>query len=62
VTEKRLPVPLTETEHTEIKVKAAVLGLSMAEVARRLLRGWVRGDVELPACDGERIVERINNG
>ena len=62
---KRLPVPLTEAEHMEIKVKAAVLGLPMAEVARRLLRGWLRGEVDLPiysgdVFDGGRIVERTD--
>jgi len=64
--EKRLPVPLTDSEHMEIKIKAAVLGLPMAEVARRLLRGWLRGDVDLPiysgdVFDGGRITERTEH-
>lgn len=52
--DKRLPVPLTEAEHTRIKVKAAREGLPMAEIARRLLHAWLQGDLSLPAGEREQ--------
>lgn len=41
----RLSVPLTDEQHTAIKVKAARVGLTQAEIARRLLFAWLAGDV-----------------
>ena len=49
----RLSVPLTDEQHTAIKIKAAQAGLPQAEVARRLLLAWLRGDVELSDKPGE---------
>ena len=40
----RLSVPLTQEQHKAIKVKAAQVGLPQAEVARRLLLAWERGE------------------
>ncbi|NIM52236.1 MAG: hypothetical protein GTO22_23830 [Gemmatimonadales bacterium] len=45
----RLSVPLTDQQHTAIKVKAAQVGLAQAEVARRLLLAWLAGELDLPA-------------
>jgi len=53
----RLSVPLTDEQHTAIKVKAAQVGLTQAEVARRLLFAWL-GKIELTA---NRDVEQINH-
>jgi len=63
---KRLSVPLDDNQHLEIKVKAAVTGLPQAEIARRLLLAWLRGEIALPiysgdVFDGGRLVERNNN-
>ena len=63
---KRLSVPLENNQHLEIKVKAAVTGLPQAEIARRLLLGWLNGDIALPiysgdVFDGGRVVERNND-
>ena len=59
---KRLSVPLEDNQHLEIKVKAAVTGLPQAEIARRLLLAWLRGDIILPiysgdVLDGGRVVK-----
>lgn len=40
----RLSVPLTDEQHKAIKVKAAQADLPQAEVARRLLLAWERGE------------------
>jgi hypothetical protein len=45
---KRLPIPLTDEQHRAIKVKAAQAGLAAAEIARRFLLAWLRGEIELP--------------
>ena len=42
----RLSVPLTDEQHTAIKIKAAQAGLPQAEVARRLLLAWLYDDIE----------------
>ena len=44
----RLSVPLTIDQHAAIRRKAGALGVPQAEVARRLLLAWVRGEVEMP--------------
>ena len=59
---KRLSVPLEDNQHLEIKVKAAVTGLPQAVIARRLLLGWLNGDIVLPiysgdVLDGGRVVK-----
>jgi hypothetical protein len=53
----RLSIPLTQEQHTAIKVKAAQVGLSQAEVARRLLFAWLAGDV----LTGDELEESILN-
>lgn len=42
----RLSVPLTEDQHRALRLKCADLGVAQAEVARRLLAAWVRGELE----------------
>jgi len=49
----RLSVPLTEEQHRAIKIKAAQVDLSQAEIARRLLFAWLCGDVQLSDQPGE---------
>lgn len=44
----RLSVPLTDDQHAAIRRKAGALGVPQAEVARRLLLAWARGEVEMP--------------
>jgi hypothetical protein len=44
----RLSIPLTEDQHAAIRRKAGALGVPQAEVARRLLLAWVRGELEMP--------------
>jgi hypothetical protein len=44
----RLSVPLTEDQHAAIRRKASALGVPQAEVARRLLLAWVRGEMDMP--------------
>ncbi len=44
----RLSVPLTDDQHAAIRRKAGALGVPQAEVARRLLLAWVRGEMEMP--------------
>ena len=48
---KKLSVLLDDNQHLEIQTKATVLGLPLTEIVRRLLIGWMRGDIELPGGD-----------
>jgi len=48
MSESRICIPLTSDQQKRIKIKAAETGLSMAEVARRFLLAWLRGELELP--------------
>ena len=43
-----MSVPLTDEQHRAIRMKAAGLGVPQAEVARRFLLAWVRGEMEMP--------------
>jgi len=47
----RLSVPLTEEQHRAIKIKAAQVNLSQAEIARRLLFAWLTGNITLPQVE-----------
>jgi hypothetical protein len=57
----RLSVPLTDEQHTAIKVKAAQVGLAQAEVARRLLLAWERGDEDETLKLWRRLLEWIGD-
>ena len=49
----RLSIPLTDEQHRIIRLKCADLGVAQAEVARRFLAAWVRGELALPELDWE---------
>lgn len=55
----RLSVPLTNEQHKAIRAKAAGLGVPQAEVARRFLLAWARGELDMPGImvsDIERLI------
>ena len=45
---KRVVIDLPVKEHAKVKSKAASVGLSMKEIARRLLFAWLREEIKLP--------------
>ena len=55
---KRIVIPISSQVHGDIKATAARAGLAMAEIARRLLLAWLRGEIELPGEAWSDIVER----
>ena len=61
-----LSAPLTADQHAAIRRKASALGVPQAEVARRLLLAWVRGEMEMPvyreATEFDQTIERIVRG
>jgi hypothetical protein len=50
----KLSVPLTAPQHRALKIRAAEVGLTQAEVARRLLMAWV--ELECAPEDMEEAV------
>lgn len=52
---KRIIITIDAKSHSDVKASAARAGLSMAEIGRRLLLAWQRGEIELPGKkEGER--------
>lgn len=47
--EKTIMAKVPQEKHTELHVKARLIGLSLAEIIRRFLFGWLSGEVELPS-------------
>lgn len=53
ITMPRLSVILTEQQHRAIRIKAAEIGLSQTEIARRFLLAWLDEDMPLPLHSGD---------
>jgi len=54
-TPRRITIRATERLHKAVRVKAAELGLHVSDIVRGLLRGWLRGDILLPAPEPEEV-------
>ena len=50
-TMKRIVIPTDSQTHAGVKAAAARAGLAMADIARRLLLAWLRGEIALPEKD-----------
>jgi len=49
--ERRITLWINDELHRQVKAHAALQGLSMSEVVRRLLTLWLRGEVDITATD-----------
>lgn len=49
--ERTLMVRLSEEQHRAVRVQAAELGISMAQIVRELLNAWLGGRVKLGEFD-----------